>query len=142
MAVDKWFLDEALLGLDFQMFGSQEEVFEYVDKINEERYDTDVPLVHAFAKEFNLDRRRYFVASEVRTFYKKYQHLNKTAKSFYEIIRGGHPCRLYFDLEYDKRINPKRNDKKTMTVFRSSLMRYIKVHLGIDLQAPNMCDDW
>ena len=98
MAVDKWFLDEALLGLDFQMFGSQEEVFEYVDIINEERYDTDVPLVHAFAKEFNLDRRRYFVATEVRTFYKKYQHLNKTAKSFYEIIRGGHPCRLYFDL--------------------------------------------
>ena len=30
MAVDKWFLDEALLGLNFKMFGSQEEVFEYV----------------------------------------------------------------------------------------------------------------
>ena len=141
MAVDKWYLDESLLGLEFKMFGSQEEVFDYVDKINEERYDRDVPLLYPFAKEYDPDGRRYFIASEVRTFYRKCQHLNKSAKTFYEIVRDGHPRRLYFDLEYDKKINPKRDEKKTMTVFQNQLMRYIKDQLGIDLQALNMRDD-
>ena len=99
------------------MFGSQEEVFEYVDKINEERYDTDVPLVNEFAKNLIQIADDILQPQNFELFQQKYQLLNKTAKSFYEIIRGGLPCRLYFDLEYDKRINPRRDDTKTMTVF-------------------------
>ena len=39
-------------------------------------------------------------------------------RTLYEIIRPDFPCRLYFDIEFDKRINPGRDGEHSMTILR------------------------
>ena len=54
-------------------------------------------------------------------------------RTFYEIIRKESPCRLYFDLEFDKILNPNADPVRTMTLFRKILLEHIKILLGIDI---------
>jgi len=39
------------------------------------------------------------------------------ARHYYELIPQGHPCRLYFDLEFQRALNPDVDDTALMTRF-------------------------
>jgi hypothetical protein len=49
--------------------------------------------------------KRKFLATSLRTFWKKYSCMNVCQRHYYEIIRENWPCRLYFDIEYNKTSN-------------------------------------
>jgi len=38
-------------------------------------------------------------------------------RHYYELIPQGHPCRLYFDLEFQRALNPGIDDAALMTQF-------------------------
>lgn len=53
-------------------------------------------------------RRRYLVASTNR-FFDLYLRLPREDRCHYEVIPEGTPCRLYFDLEFNRQANPRRD---------------------------------
>ena len=55
--------------------------------------------MNVFAREWIGDGRRYFIAEDIENFFGKYKNMRNNERTFYEIIRGSYPYRLYFDLE-------------------------------------------
>ena len=50
-------------------------------------------------------KRSYIVAS-IEAFWRRYRGLHPPARHYYELIRAGRPCHLYFDLEFCRAANP------------------------------------
>ena len=135
MRDETWEIDETILLFGLKYFRTQERAFAYVDRHNEKRLQKNLHSLHVFAREFSQDGRRYFVVEEISTFFEKYTNMRCKDRTFYEIVRCNHPCRLYFDLEYDKTINEGVDDDLIMTIFRKKLVKHIKDILGVDLFA-------
>ena len=53
--------------------------------------------------------------------------------TFYEIVRTGFPCRLNFDIEYDKLLNPTEDGEVSMTIFRNFLIEYVQETLNLKI---------
>ena len=102
MRNETWELDETILLFRLKHFRTQKRAFDYMDCHNEKRLQNNLPLLHVFAREFANDGRRYFVVEEISSFFQKYINMRPKDRTFYESIRRNYPCRLYFDLEYDK----------------------------------------
>ncbi|GMF27903.1 unnamed protein product [Phytophthora fragariaefolia] len=100
-------------------FPRQHEAFEFADQIATLRkrvkatrgvsenigYDgDDVPRVFSFESADNGKRR--FLVSSFAEFWKNYKSTRADQRHVYEIILEGTPCRLYFDLEFKRAINP------------------------------------
>ena len=94
-----WDLDETILCFKLRFFRKQDTAFQYVDSVNVRRCSQNLPMLHVFGREFSPDGRRYFVVEDLPTFFHKYMNMSPKDRTFYEIIRAGQPCRLYFDLE-------------------------------------------
>ena len=73
------------------------------------------------------------MVEELHTFYLKYLKMNNFDRTFYEIIRGGLPCRLYFDIEYDKTLNASVDGDEAMAIFKKYLVMQIHSILGIEI---------
>lgn len=89
--------------LVWRSFPRQEEAFAFASTCSQ--------AVRVFAYEplgSQGGRRRYLVASTNR-FFDLYLRLPREDRCHYEVIPEGTPCRLYFDLEYDRRANPDRD---------------------------------
>ncbi|KAF5838046.1 hypothetical protein DUNSADRAFT_3480 [Dunaliella salina] len=61
-------------------------------------------------KVFSVEREngkgRMFICASASRFWSHYKDLRSDQRHHYEIIRQGMPCHLYFDLEFDPRVNP------------------------------------
>ena len=141
MAKEKADPDDTILVYNFTWFLKQENAFQFVDSKNIERTRQNLPLLYVFAREYASDGTRYFVTEDLPTFYIKYMNMRDSDRSFYEIIRKSQPSRLYFDLEFDKRINPTADSKIMMKLFRKRLVAEVQVILGIDLKKASLKDD-
>ncbi|XP_074573430.1 uncharacterized protein LOC141829831 [Curcuma longa] len=64
---------------------------------------------HAQAKLFSyqdhLSGQRRFLASTYNEFWRRYIGMDSKLRHHYEVIQEGMPCHLYFDLEFDKKVN-------------------------------------
>ncbi|XP_062518745.1 DNA-directed primase/polymerase protein-like isoform X2 [Corticium candelabrum] len=49
---------------------------------------------------------RRFLATTYLAFYEKYRRTQAEERHFYEVIPEGHACKLYFDIEFNKELNP------------------------------------
>ncbi|KAL7687962.1 hypothetical protein Plhal304r1_c020g0070861 [Plasmopara halstedii] len=99
-------------------FPRQQEAFEFADQVAvsqrkiavfsgksslTENSIRETPRIFSF-EDANNGKRRFFVSSFAE-FWKKYTATRNDERHVYEIIRDGVPCRLYFDLEFKRRIN-------------------------------------
>ncbi|KAE9139767.1 hypothetical protein PF010_g460 [Phytophthora fragariae] len=95
-------------------FPRQHEAFEFADQVAALRRrvkntyvgrdDDRVPRVFSF--ENAGDGKRRFLVASFAEFWKNYTKTRADQRHVYEIIREGTPCRLYFDLEFKRAINP------------------------------------
>ncbi|KAG6611597.1 DNA primase, UL52/UL70 type, Herpesviridae [Phytophthora cinnamomi] len=93
-------------------FPRQYEAFEFADQVAALRrrlkttghHDDHVPRVFSF--ESVGDGKRRFLVANFAEFWKNYKKTRVDQRHVYEIIREGTPCRLYFDLEFKRAINP------------------------------------
>ncbi|DAZ95128.1 TPA: hypothetical protein N0F65_009759 [Lagenidium giganteum] len=67
---------------------------------------TDDWFPRVFAFEGASDGRRRFLVTTLAAFWKQYKETASSERHVYEIIRENVPCRLYFDLEFSKPLNP------------------------------------
>ncbi|XP_029119888.1 uncharacterized protein [Elaeis guineensis] len=68
---------------------------------------------HAHASVFSyqdhLSGQRRFLVSTYDELWGRYKNMDSKLHHHYEVIQEGAPCHLYFDLEFDKKINNDRN---------------------------------
>mmetsp|Transcript_14927 Transcript_14927/g.22456 ORF Transcript_14927/g.22456 Transcript_14927/m.22456 type:complete len:392 (-) Transcript_14927:849-2024(-) len=84
----------------FSVFSRQENAFQYFDSLSTSE---DVKL---FSFESSLSSKRKFLVTDFSEFVTRYDSLPTSNRHVYEVIREGFPCRLYFDLEFNRPANP------------------------------------
>lgn len=89
-----------------------------------------------FAKELSSTGNRSYIVSSYGRFVDYYwRKCLPTNRHYYELIRDQTPCRLYFDLEFQKSANPElANDPKLMeqlmTEFINELLEELELSFG------------
>ena len=73
------------------------------------------------------DGRRRFCAAPYTDFVDKYLKLDYEMCHFYEVVCEDSPCRLYFDVEYDKKLNPGRFGLILTAMFINYVIHCLKV---------------
>ncbi|XP_028799436.1 DNA-directed primase/polymerase protein isoform X3 [Neltuma alba] len=87
--------------------GSREEVwvtFPRQDEAMEFAKGQDHVRIFSYQDHFSGQRR--FLASTYTEFWRRYKNMDSKLRHHYEVIQEGLPCHLYFDLEFNKRVNP------------------------------------
>lgn len=70
-----------------------------------------------FACESNKEGKRKYMSTHLGRFINFYwRECDANERHFYELIRENTPCRLYFDIEYNKKANPTIDDKTNETL--------------------------
>ena len=98
----------------FKVFSRQQNAFDYLDSLlscNCPEVRTSFSQLKVFSFESITSGHRKFLVANYSEFFRHYYPDVTTAtktfphKHVYEIIRERHPCRAYFDLEYEKEFN-------------------------------------
>ena len=77
----------------FFAFPTQKKAFEFADSHRH-------MCLMLFAEETSSQGQRRFAAAPATTFWLTYSKLEPSQQHWYEVIREGWPCHLYFDLEF------------------------------------------
>ena len=133
MGREDWDCDRTSTRFKLRTFRNQAAAFIYVDRINRLRYAEKQILMPVFSREYSRDGHRYFVAEDVDIFYLKYIRMSQYDRAFYEVIRADLPCKLYFDIEYCRVLNPDRDGERAMGIFKDVLSNYLEMFLGFGI---------
>ncbi|KAH7488358.1 hypothetical protein PRIC1_007526 [Phytophthora ramorum] len=132
-------------------FPRQHEAFEFADQVaalrrrvsatraastNVGREEDRVPRVFSFESAGN-GKRRFLVASFAE-FWKNFKKTRADQRHVYEIIREGVPCRLYFDLEFNRAINPNVDGNALVDRLISLLQLQFHRRYGIRVNQGNI----
>lgn len=85
----------------WRQFPTQRQAFAFADK-----NDPTGEKLKIFSVEIESIGTRRFITSSYPEFYRRYVSVAPQHRHYYEIIREGFPCHLYFDLEYERSANP------------------------------------
>ena len=115
----------------------QQIVFELFEIVKKKYPNENLILL---SKEIDESGKRKFLLSTYEFFYKQYRKMQPDTRSWYEIIRQNTPCKLYFDIEYNKEINKSLNGNTTIIIFKQFLVKYIYETLQISITMENIID--
>lgn len=95
----------------FRIFPVQQAAFDYCDA-------RPGRALRAWATEKDGNGRRSFIAASYDAFWRVYTRYIRRGLDmhFYEVIREGYACKLYFDLEFQKRWNEGRDGEEMIDV--------------------------
>ncbi|KAH9677548.1 DNA primase [Citrus sinensis] len=65
--------------------------------------------VRIFSYQDHYNGQRRFLVSTYKEFWQRYKRMDSKFRHHYEVIQEGLPCHLYFDLEFNKRVNPENH---------------------------------
>ena len=130
---DAWDRDDTSIRFKLNTFQKQIEAFNYANKLNVRRFTHNQPPTHVFSRECSNSGHRYFFVEDISSFYLKYKSMTYRDLTFYELLRAGFPCRIYFDIEFDRLLNPTEYGEASMLIFKRVLKEYIKTTLGFDI---------
>ena len=103
-----------------------------------------------FAQEIALGGARYFIVDSYAGFVLEHApssdpdtyptNFLESQKHLYEVIIDSRPCWLYFDLEYDRKVNLGLHPAKAMEAFRRVAASFCENILGADLDERSMLE--
>lgn len=98
------------------------------------------PGFRVFVREsFSTDPRRKssrkFITGDLTKFLLAYYDVEDEIKNFYEVITEGHPCRLYFDLEFARNENMNIDEDEVTLTFINVINHCLKVKFSV------LCDE-
>jgi len=64
---------------------------------------------NVFSYQDHMTGTRRFLVSTYDEFWRRYNDMDSKIRHHYEVIQEGSPCHIYFDLEFDTRLNKKRD---------------------------------
>ncbi|PRW44999.1 DNA-directed primase polymerase isoform X1 isoform A [Chlorella sorokiniana] len=88
-----------------------------------------------FSVEYGLEGKRRFIVASRAHFWQRYSGM--VQRHYYEIIRAGAPCHLYFDLEFGREDNPGVDGAAAVYALLSLLRDALRDRFSLDMQ-----DDW
>ena len=96
-----------------------------------------------FSKEIFYDNtygKRNYLATNYIHFFKRYKSMKNIDKCWYEVIREGFPCKLYFDIEYKIKYNKNINGDELIKIFKNYLIEFILNELNIKICKKDIID--
>ncbi len=97
-----------------------------------------------FALEYNNEGKRKYVSSHLGRFVQFYwRECDMKDRNYYELIREKTPCRLYFDIEYNKKANPGISDEtneQLLEEFISELISELETRFRVLVGRKNIVD--
>jgi hypothetical protein len=97
-----------------------------------------------FALEYNNEGKRKYISSHLGRFIHYYwRECDAKDRHYYELIREKNPCRLYFDIEYNKRANPGISDETNellLEEFISELVSELKTRFNLLISREHIVD--
>ncbi|KAF9602333.1 hypothetical protein IFM89_026538 [Coptis chinensis] len=82
-------------------------------------FSKQYPHARLFSYQDHVSGQRRFLVSTYTEFWQRYKNMDSTFRHHYEVIQEGLPCHLYFDLEFDKRVNLEKNGEEMVDVLLS-----------------------
>eukprot|EP01083_Nonionella_stella_P157884 513077_1 len=61
-------------------------------------------------------------------------------KLYYEVIRDGHPCKLYFDIEFKTEHNPGVDGVELLAIFIERLCEQLQAQFSVEISRKNIID--
>ena len=116
MGDNDWDRDRISIGLELTTFKKRTLAVKYAENINTSRLAKNENMNTVFSREVTKEGHRYFFVEDLSSFYQKYMTMSAKHRTMYEIIRPDFPCQLYFDIEFDKRLNEGRDGESSMTI--------------------------
>ncbi|WVZ14391.1 hypothetical protein V8G54_011957 [Vigna mungo] len=93
--------------------------------------------VHVFSYQDHFNGQRRFLVSTYTEFWRRYKNMNPKFRHHYEVIQEGLPCHLYFDLEFNKKVNKEKNGEEMVDLLIS--MVFEALHEKYAIQGDH---DW
>ncbi|RYR56117.1 hypothetical protein Ahy_A05g021904 isoform D [Arachis hypogaea] len=81
------------------------------------KFAKDQEDVHVFSYQDHFNGQRRFLVSTYTEFWRRYKNMDSKFRHHYEVIQEGLPCHLYFDLEFDKRVNIGKDGDEMVDLF-------------------------
>ena len=106
----------------FREFPLQKDAFAYADSVAAGQAED----VRVFARELDTTGKRRFFATTYEECWQRLTRTENNCQHFYEVIREGLPCYLYFDIEYSKELNPTTDGQRAMAAFLEFLPRGLR----------------
>lgn len=88
------------------------------------------PALRAFAAESPNSNGRTYLSIDYETLWFYYVRCPEDERHLYEIVREGSPCKLFFDLEFDRNHNEGLDEMLAMQTFYNRLIQFIRTNLG------------
>jgi len=83
---------------------------------------------------------RKYVVTNLDNLWLRYVDTHVRDRHFYELLREGHPCHLYFDIEFKKTLNPHADGDRMVDIFLKCLQGQLAQACGIDLQRSDVIE--
>lgn len=78
--------------------------------------------VHLFCYQDHLNGYRRFLVTTYTEFWQRYKTMDSKTRHFYEVIQEGLPCHLYFDLEFNRKVNVGKNGDEMVDLLISTVL--------------------
>ncbi|KAK9088088.1 hypothetical protein Syun_030482 [Stephania yunnanensis] len=95
------------------------------------------PHARLFSYQDHINAQRRFLVSTYNEFWTRYKNMNPRFRHHYEVISQGLPCHLYFDLEYNKKVNQDKNGDELVDLLISVIFDALYEKYSIQ-----GCQDW
>ncbi|KAF7013944.1 unnamed protein product [Triticum aestivum] len=73
------------------------------------RFSKEHAHTKVFSYQDHLSGQRRFLVSTHDEFWRRYNNMDPQIRHHYEVIQEGSPCHIYFDLEFNAKLNQKRD---------------------------------
>jgi len=153
-----WYKDAFKYKTSFKVWPIQSQAFKDVDQLLLKAMEAKSPTTtevsdhsilwsrkpRLFALEYNDEGKRKYISAHLGRFINFYwRECNAKDRHYYELIREKIPCRLYFDIEYNKRANPGIDDETNETLmheFIEELTIEVKDRFNLSIGRSNIVD--
>ncbi|XP_050914527.1 uncharacterized protein LOC127129360 isoform X1 [Lathyrus oleraceus] len=78
--------------------------------------------VHLFSYQDHFNGQRRFLVSTYTEFWRRYKNMPSKFRHHYEVIQEGLPCHLYFDLEFNTKVNIGKNGDEMVDLLISVVL--------------------
>ncbi|XP_031568860.1 DNA-directed primase/polymerase protein-like [Actinia tenebrosa] len=116
----------------FKRFPLQQLAFDYAKTCSKD--------VHVFSEEIECGGKRRYLVATFDQFWQVYRKLERDQRHYYEVIIEGAACKLYFDLEFIKDLNPDSNGIEMVEIFIKYVCHQIKQSFGISCDRKHVID--
>ncbi|CAN8302132.1 unnamed protein product [Cochlearia groenlandica] len=88
--------------------------------------------VQIFSYQDHCSGQRRFLVSTYEEFWKRYKSMNPRHRHHYEVIQEGLPCHMYFDLEFNQKVNEGKNVDEMVDILISVILEALHEKYAVE----------